>query len=269
VPINYPDGMECKPAPEGSFPELAPPHGFQGQGLLPAPHLLSAADKQAVAFFRQIYEHPDASVYRVSHCVASREFARYSDRYLGAPPGTGFSKSPQFSLRVGEHYPAELNPGAVRAAQRKQAKRGRSARPPHSLHGVSWADDAYDTLLGQTDADGLGSDKESEAASEAGSQESASKAEMRRERKRLKRLANSGKGQPKSSRFNQGDGEAGEADGDDDADDDDDDADDDDDDDAGLSEEEEILSDGGGMEDAGFEDGMDDMDSGGEDEPTY
>ena len=66
VPINYPDGMMCKQPPHGSYPELAPPYGFQSSGMLPSPHAPTSAGKQLVSLWKQLHEHEDAVAFRLS-----------------------------------------------------------------------------------------------------------------------------------------------------------------------------------------------------------
>jgi len=239
MPISFPDGVMCKPPELRRYPPLAPPLGYFGRGTLPAHPGVSPADAEMLDVWRRIRQHPASLACSIPVAQRATDVVRYSDRYTAATaPNASFAKSPYCRLRSGVHYPAELNPSGAKA---KSTKRSRSSAG-ETLQGASWAaDDELEVLEAAAQAedaerDGSGSEAEGEDG------------ERRRKR---------------GGRFDDAEPPEEGAEGEE--------ADDDDDD---YPEEEEegddILGDEGGFAfDTGFEDGMDDADSGGEEEPTY
>lgn len=101
IPLSYPDGLTCKPAPPGtSSPSWVPP---------PPPARLSAHDREVLYLKRRLLNMKAAREFRVSGTAEDRDFARYSDRYLDAPVEP-FHKSSARSIHEGIHFTSELMP---------------------------------------------------------------------------------------------------------------------------------------------------------------
>ena len=95
LPINYPDGLLCKPTPTDPYPLLEP------ESMGPPPSL-TAADKELLAIRRRLSAMPAAQAFHVHGTQPEREFVRYSDRYRDAPKEP-FDKSSVFSMRRNVH----------------------------------------------------------------------------------------------------------------------------------------------------------------------
>ena len=84
LPINYPDGLACKPAPTSPYPRMDP-------SQIPNPPVLTGADRELLQLSRRLRYAPAAKHFRVHETRQMRDFVRYSDRYLDATP-TPFDK---------------------------------------------------------------------------------------------------------------------------------------------------------------------------------
>ena len=230
MPINFPDGVLCREPGSRRRAPLQPPATWDGRGYE------TARDTDLLAAWRTLREHPAAVASRITRATRVRGVARYSDRGAARPHLTAgaFAASEHCTLRVGEHYPAELNPSGASA---RSAKRARAAAGPglRLLRGASWA--------AATELEAL------EAAAQAGAEGEGSASEVVEGEEGAEEGAAGRRAD--GSRRDRDDGD-GEGDGEED----------------GLEEDEDaILGDENGFD--GFEDGGDDLDSGGEDEPEY
>ncbi|KAL1528078.1 hypothetical protein AB1Y20_009444 [Prymnesium parvum] len=122
IPINYPDGWAAKPPP-------ACENGALPADKLPAALQLTASDKEALTYQRQLKQHPAFIAFRVGDAQQPTDVARYSDRYRKTARGP-FSKSEFFCLRAGEHYVKELDPASKTA---KAATSSSGERPRKRL----------------------------------------------------------------------------------------------------------------------------------------
>ena len=113
IPIAYPDGWACKPAPTPLEAAI---------DATPAPLLeLSAADRHTLALRRRLLGAYATSPFAVRDATRAKDFARYSDRYLDAP-SEPFHKSRAMSIKVGLHFAPELLPPAGRSNGRKRSR---------------------------------------------------------------------------------------------------------------------------------------------------
>eukprot|EP00322_Chrysochromulina_rotalis_P010961 CAMPEP_0115860882 /NCGR_PEP_ID=MMETSP0287-20121206/17360_1 /TAXON_ID=412157 /ORGANISM="Chrysochromulina rotalis, Strain UIO044" /LENGTH=243 /DNA_ID=CAMNT_0003315227 /DNA_START=13 /DNA_END=744 /DNA_ORIENTATION=+ len=104
LPINYPDGLTCKPAPTEAYPVIDPEQ-------LPVPPAITAADKQFLDIRRSLTKLPSADAFRVQGARPPRTVIRWSDRYLDAPTQP-FHKSAMLTMKRNVHFPDELLPKA-------------------------------------------------------------------------------------------------------------------------------------------------------------
>lgn len=236
MPISHPDGFQVKPYEARRFPPLVPPLGHCGRGSFPVHTGGSPADSKMLDICRRLQEHEASFASKIPGTQRSIDIVRYSDRYTAATaPNAVFARSPYCRLTIGVHYPVELHPSGFKS---KAAKRSR-ASAADVLQGASWAaEDELEVLKAAAQADAEREGEDGEGGGEEGE----------RSRKR--------EGRYDDAEQDREEGEEGEGEDDDDLEEE--------------EEEEEILGDEGGFAYGdGFEDGADDMDSGGEDEPTY
>ena len=225
IPINYPDGVACKPMPK-HYPEMCEPLGLRGRGILPVPKALSARNKEMLAFFRGLREFPGSNLWHIDQAPQSpHHLKRYSERYPRSKAPAPFPRSDSFYLRSGVDYPKELEPAAPRGRKRR-----RLTRTPKSLLGVTWGEDEGAVIeYIREEGDNAGENEDDDAGGEG---------------------ARGMKGVDVEERGASAD---------------DSEIDEDDDPEQELFDDvEQYWEDGGG-----YEDGNDDVDSGGEEEPTY
>jgi hypothetical protein len=185
---------------------------------------------------RRLREHEASFASKIPGTQRANDIVRYSDRYTAATaPNAVFARSSYCRLTVGVHYPVELQPSGSKS---QGTKRSRSSAGD-MFQGASWgAEDELEVLKAAAQADAELDGEDGEGGGEEGE----------RSRKR--------EGRYDDAEQDREEGDEGEGEDDDDLDDE--------------EEEDDILGDAGGFAYGdGFEDGADDMDSGGEDEPTY
>jgi hypothetical protein len=150
IPINYPDGMTCKVLHDSRYPEIVAPLGLLGRGGLPAPPALTAADKELLEVRKRLHAHPtdararaDVEAYRTTGKQRSRDFVRYSDRYLNVAPKP-FHQASQLSMLRGVHFPGELVPAPKGGGKRKRGAGAPRGRAASQVHGLTLGDDLGD-----------------------------------------------------------------------------------------------------------------------------
>ena len=143
IPINFPDGMTCKPLPGPNDSETEPFFSIHGTGGLQTPPPLSTADKALLLAHRRVIEHPGAEAFRATAAKRPSEIVRYSDRYQNAPLQP-FHASARMTMRAGVHFPAELLPSSARAGGKRkrggEVSVGSSSRKG-AIHGLAWVED--------------------------------------------------------------------------------------------------------------------------------
>lgn len=248
IPLSYPDGLTTKPIlPVPSASWMQPP---------PPPPLLDAEVREILYLKRRLFNMKASREFRVSTGVDDREFARYSDRYLDAPIEP-FHKSSARSIREGIHFTSELMPPKKGDAAKKKAAaaaaaggrgRGSGAAASSSSTGKGDKGKGKKVVAGELAKRlrTLEEDDEDDDGDEA-------KGKKARKSTTIKDDEEDADDDGEDEQKKETEGEEGE--GLEDLEDD---------------EEEDILNDDDQYDFGdGFEDGMDDVDSGGEDEPTY
>ena len=125
LPINYPDGLACKSAPTQPYPRLDPEQ-------LPVPLTMTVADKELLNLRRNLLSSASVKAFQVQGARSPRGLVRYSDRYLDAPV-QHLDKSELLTLKRNVHVPEELLPPPKRWTKgRQQPAPGASEARPSS-----------------------------------------------------------------------------------------------------------------------------------------
>ena len=192
--------------------------------------------------------------FRVSSTAVNRDFARYSDRYADAPVES-FHKSRVRTIVEGVHFPSELLPPRKGDAARKRA--GAAAGTAAANGSAKAAGKGKRPAVGDAIAKRLRTLEDGDEDDEG----QIGKPKRARSNRTILE-SDEDDDEEEEGEGKKGDAKKGEEKGGEEGDDLD-----------GLEEEEEeddILGDDDQYDFGdGFEDGMDDIDSGGEDEPTY
>ena len=233
IPLTYPDGNTSVGGLERALAMRDGTHISQTRPIFELPEIrLTAGDKEIINLQRRLQTMPARKAFFVEDKDKSRDFTRYSDRYLD-PPVEPFHSSSAKVIQAGFHHPRELLP-SKKSDKRKRSGGGDGAGGSSSKSGR----DLAKTLKQLEDGDGTGGCSEEEEEDE-----------MPSRRKRTIKDDEEDEDDKSRNNGNDSDVESDEV----------------------PSEEEDVLYDDqqDGAYGDGFEDGFDDADSGGEDEPTY